>query len=90
MELVAALIDDAVTGHEHTDFTTAFVDALGDLPGCLADVALREKRLNCLTDVEDAGLAHESSEITGSLKYSSKTAEIQAVRPLSAPQIRVR
>ena len=86
MELVTALVDDAEPGHEDTDFAAALVDALRDLPGGFADIAFREKRLNCLTDVKDAGLAHESLGINRLLKYSAKTVEIQVVRLLSAPE----
>ena len=85
VELMTALVDDAETGHENADFAAAFVDALGDLPGGFADVAFREKGLNCLTDVKDAGLAHESLGINRLLKYNVKTAEIQVVRLLSTP-----
>ena len=60
MKLVPAFIDYAETRHEDTDFTTALVDALWDDSARLADGAFREKGLNCLTDVENAGLAHES------------------------------
>ena len=86
VKLVTAFIDDTKTGHKHADFAASFVDALGDLPGGFTDVAFREKRLNCLTDVKDAGLAHESLGINRLLKYSAKTAEIQVVRLLSASQ----
>ena len=51
MQLVTALIDNTKTRHKHTDFAAALMNALGNLPCCPADVTLREKRLNCLTDV---------------------------------------
>ena len=56
MELVAALVDDAETGM-NTGFPGRARGCLGGFALLPADVALREKRLNCLTDVEDAGLA---------------------------------
>ena len=61
VQLVPALIDDAKPGHEHADFAAALMNSLGNLPGSLADGAFRKKGLDCLTDVKDAGLAHESS-----------------------------
>jgi len=51
VELVSPLIDDAESGHEDPDFTSAFMNALRDLTAGFADGTFWKKGLNCLTDV---------------------------------------
>lgn len=60
MKLVTALVDDAKARHEYADFAAPLMDSLRNMPACLADWAFRKERLNCLTNVKNAGLAHES------------------------------
>ena len=61
VELVLALIDAAVLGHEGADFLLAFLDALRELPAEVADRALREVRDHLGIDEQDFldGISHD-------------------------------
>ena len=61
VQLVLALVDAAVLGHEGADFLLALLDALRELPAEVADGALREVGDHLGIDEEDFldGISHD-------------------------------
>ena len=61
MQLVLALVDTAVLGHEGADFLLALLDALRELPAEGADGALRKVGDHLGVDEEDFldGISHD-------------------------------